>query len=86
MEVLKQPQYAPYPLEQQVAILYLSINGYLLDVEVGKIASFVKSYLEYLQNYHADLMRSIGETGEVSAEQEGEFRSAAEQFKKPDRN
>jgi F-type H+-transporting ATPase subunit alpha len=86
MEVLKQPQYAPYPLEQQVAILYLSINGYLLDVDVGKVASFVKGYLEYLQNYHADLMRSIGETGEVSAEQEGEFRTAAEQFKKPDRN
>jgi F-type H+-transporting ATPase subunit alpha len=86
MEVLKQPQYAPYPLEQQVAILYLSINGYLLDVEVGKVASFVKGYLEYLQNYHADLMRSIGEKGEVSAEQEGEFRTAAEQFKKPSGN
>jgi F-type H+-transporting ATPase subunit alpha len=86
MEVLKQPQYAPYSLEQQVAILYLSINGYLLDVDINKIASFVKAYLEYLQNYHADLMRSIGETGEVSADQEAEFRTAAEQFKKPDGN
>ncbi|MDR0290633.1 MAG: F0F1 ATP synthase subunit alpha, partial [Treponema sp.] len=86
MEVLKQPQYAPYSLEQQVAILYLSINGYLLDVDVGKIASFVKSYLEYLQNNHAELMRNVGETGEVSAEQERELRTAAEEFKKPGRN
>jgi F-type H+-transporting ATPase subunit alpha len=86
MEVLKQPQYAPYPLEQQVAILCLSIDGFLLDVDVDKIASFVKGYLEYLQNNHADLMRSIGEKGEVSVDQEGEFRAAAEQFKKQDRN
>jgi F-type H+-transporting ATPase subunit alpha len=86
MEVLKQPQYAPYPLEQQVAILYLSINGHLLDVDVAKIASFVKNFLEYLQSYHADMMRSIVETGAVSAEQEEELRAAAEQFKKQDRN
>jgi len=81
MEVLKQPQYAPYPLEQQAAILFVAINGYLLDVDVEKVSSFIPAYLEYLGRNHAELMRSIGETGQISADQEGELRKAIEQFK-----
>jgi F-type H+-transporting ATPase subunit alpha len=81
MEVLKQPQYAPYPLEEQTAILFLAINGYLLDVEVAKIADFIKTYLEYLKNRNAGLLRGIAETGVVSMEQEAELRKAAEAFK-----
>jgi F-type H+-transporting ATPase subunit alpha len=81
MEVLKQPQYSPYPLEQQVAILFLAINGYLLDVEVGKIASYIQEYVNYLRDNYAELMKSIGETGQVSADQEGEMHAAADQFK-----
>jgi F-type H+-transporting ATPase subunit alpha len=81
MEVLKQPQYSPYPLDQQVAVLFLAINGYLMDVEVQHIASFIKTYLLYLKNHNADMMRSIAETGAVSAEQEAELRKAVESFK-----
>ena len=81
MEVLKQPQYSPYPLEQQVAILFLAINGYLLDVDTGKIGSFTKRYLQYLGENHRDLMRGIGETGVLSVDQEGELRNAVEKFK-----
>jgi len=81
MEVLKQPQQSPYPLEQQVAILFLAINGFLMDVEVKKINVFVKAYLEYLNDNNADLMRSVGETGILSVEQESELRTAVEKFK-----
>jgi F-type H+-transporting ATPase subunit alpha len=82
MEVLKQPQYSPYPIEQQFAVLFAAINGYLLGVKVGEIARFITAYLEYLQNNNAELMHRIGETGEVSADQEGELRTAVEKFKK----
>jgi F-type H+-transporting ATPase subunit alpha len=81
MEVLKQPQYIPYPVEQQVAVLFLAINGYLMDIEVKNIASFAKSFLDYLTGKHAELMRSIGETGVVSPEQEEELRAAVDNFK-----
>ena len=81
MEVLKQPQYSPYPLEQQAAILFLAINGYLMDVAVGHIAPFIKSFLEYMNSRHIDLMKAIGETGTMSMTQEGELRSAVENFK-----
>ena len=82
MEVLKQPQHSPYPLEQQVAILYLVINGQLMNVDVKQIPAFVKAYLEYLNDNHAQLMRNIGETGVVSGEQESELRNAGECFGK----
>ncbi|MDR0585220.1 MAG: F0F1 ATP synthase subunit alpha [Treponema sp.] len=81
MEVLKQPQYSPYSLEEQMAILFLAVNGYLMDVKVDAIFPLVKSYLAYLKNRCADLMRSVAETGLISAEQEEELRSAAEAFK-----
>jgi len=82
MEVLKQPQHSPYPLEQQVAILYLVINGHLMNLEVKQIPAFVREYLEYLNDNHAQLMQSVGETGVVSGEQEGELRDVGERFGK----
>jgi len=80
MEVLKQPQHSPYSLEQQVAILYLVINGQLMNVEVKQVTAFAKAYLEYLSDNHAELMRKIGETSVVSGEQEVELREAGERF------
>ena len=80
MELLKQPQHSPYPLEQQVAILYLVINGQLMNVKVEQISAFVKAYLEYLSDNHADLLRNIGETGVVSLEQESELQKAGASF------
>jgi F-type H+-transporting ATPase subunit alpha len=81
MEVLKQPQFSPYALEDQAAILFLAINGYLMDVKVEHIAAFIKTWLAYLKNHHADLTRSVAETGALTAEQEEELRNAVEAYK-----
>ncbi|MDR2921955.1 MAG: F0F1 ATP synthase subunit alpha [Treponema sp.] len=81
MEVLKQPQLSPYPLEEQIGILFLAVNGYLIDVKVENVSAFVKDFLSHLKTHKADLMRSIAETGAVSAEQEEELRLTAEAFK-----
>jgi F-type H+-transporting ATPase subunit alpha len=81
MEVLKQPQLSPYQLDEQIGILFLAVNGYLIDVKVENVSSFVKDFLSYLKTQKADLMRNIAETGAVSAEQEEELRLTAEAFK-----
>jgi F-type H+-transporting ATPase subunit alpha len=81
MEVLKQPQYSPYPLEEQVVILYLAVNGYLMDVKIEKIIKFIKDYLAFLKMSKADILRSIAQTGAISIEQESELRSGMEAFK-----
>jgi F-type H+-transporting ATPase subunit alpha len=81
MEVLKQPQFLPYALEDQVAILFLAVNGYLMDIKVENISSFVKDFLSHLKAQKMDLMKSIAETGVVSADQESELRATVEAFK-----
>jgi F-type H+-transporting ATPase subunit alpha len=81
MEVLKQPQLSPYPLEEQIAILFLAVNGYLLDIKTENISSFVKDFISHLKGQKADLMKSIADTGVVSTEQENELRVTVESFK-----
>ena len=48
-ELLKQPQYSPLPLNEQVAILYAGINGYLDDIPVEKVSTFTRELREYLR-------------------------------------
>jgi F-type H+-transporting ATPase subunit alpha len=48
VEVLKQPQYQPVPVERQVAIIYAVTNGYLDDVDVKHIRKWERDFLEYL--------------------------------------
>jgi F-type H+-transporting ATPase subunit alpha len=81
MEVLKQPQLSPYHIEEQIAILFLAVEGYLLDVKVENIAVFVKDFLSHLKSQKVDLMRGIAETGVVTPEQENELRVTVESFK-----
>jgi len=81
MEVLKQPQYSPYPLEEQVIILFLAVEGFLLDVKTENVSAFVKDFLLHLKSTKADLLKNIAETGVVSKEQEDELKKTVEYFK-----
>ncbi len=58
-EVLKQPQYQPLPLEDQVAVLYAANNGYLDDVPVTQVTQWKSDFLQFLHTAHADLGRAI---------------------------
>ncbi|MDR2184630.1 MAG: F0F1 ATP synthase subunit alpha [Treponema sp.] len=81
MEVLKQPQYAPYRLEEQVAILFVSVSGGLMDVEVSKVSRFIRDFLEYLKSHYGSLLENIAKTGALSADLEAELAKAVEDFK-----
>jgi F-type H+-transporting ATPase subunit alpha len=81
MEVLKQPQFKPCPMEEQTAILFIAVNGYLMDVEVEKIGGFVRGFLEYLRARSQGLLEHIAESGATTVEQEGELREAVESYK-----
>jgi F-type H+-transporting ATPase subunit alpha len=81
MEVLKQPQYSPYSQDQQAAILFLAVNGYLLDVKVENISGFIKGYIEYLRVNKPELLQSIADTGNLGADRESELRDAIDKFK-----
>jgi len=81
MEVLKQHQFSPYSLEHQAVILFLAVNGYLMDLAVEEIAVFVKCYTEYLESHNGALLRSIADTGNITADQEAELRDAIDKHK-----
>jgi F-type H+-transporting ATPase subunit alpha len=61
VEILKQRQYAPMPVEKQIAIIYCGTTGLLKDVPVGKVKEFEVEFLEYLDLKHRDILDQLSE-------------------------
>ncbi len=80
-EILKQGQYQPMPVEEQVAILWAATNGFLNDVPTDQVQAFESEYLEYLRTAGADLLRRIADEKALSDELSAALRSATENFK-----
>jgi F-type H+-transporting ATPase subunit alpha len=60
-EILKQPQYAPVPVEQQVAIIYATTNGYLDKVPLNKVREVENEFMAVMTTQHKDVMASLRE-------------------------
>src|SRR3954454_13617707 len=58
-EILKQPQYAPVPTAQQVAILYAVTNGFLDDVPVEKVSEWEAQFHDFMRNAHPEILDTI---------------------------
>ena len=69
-ELLKQPQYSPLPVNEQVAIIYAGLNGYLDEIPVAKVASFAKELREYLRNSKPKYVELIQKEKQLSEEAE----------------
>ncbi|OFX28132.1 MAG: F0F1 ATP synthase subunit alpha [Bacteroidetes bacterium GWA2_31_9] len=67
VEILKQGQYSPVNVENQVAIIYCGTKGLLKDVPVKKIREFESSYIEFLENKHPDVLEAL-KAGNLSDE------------------
>ena len=80
-EILKQPQFAPVPLENQVMILYAVTNGYLGDIEVSKVTAFEADFYRFMETNHAEIGEPIAKTKELSDETEEALKKAIEEFK-----
>src|SRR5712691_2052903 len=80
-ELLKQPQYRPQTLAQQVSILYAGVNGFLDDVPVEKITDFERSFHEFMNASYSALMNDINTIGDVSEQAEQQLRQAIADFK-----
>jgi len=80
-EVLKQPQYDPMPLRQQVEILYVAVNGYLDDVPVAKAQAFEAAFRRYMESSHPETGREIDEQKQLTPEIEDKLKTAILAFK-----
>ena len=82
VEILKQKQYVPMLVENQVAIIYAGANGYLDDIELDQVSEFEKGLLDFMAaNYH-ELLDEIKTLGEMSDKAESKMKKAVEDFKK----
>jgi len=81
MEILKQKQYAPLSMEKEAIILFVAINGCLVDVQVEKVHEFIEGLLEYLSLKHPNILQTIAESGATGEELEQELFRAVETYK-----
>jgi F-type H+-transporting ATPase subunit alpha len=82
VEVLKQPQYEPMPVENQVAILYAVTQGYLDDVAPEKVAEWENGFHKYLNSTRQDVLGAIKEKKVLDEAEEKILRGAIEEYKK----
>ncbi len=78
MELLKQPQYTPYPVEDQVASIWAGTNGKLDEVPVADVRRFEAEMLEHLR--HTDVLTTIATTGKLEDETEAALEKAIDEF------
>ncbi len=81
VEILKQGQHAPMPVEKQIIIIYAMINGYLADIEIKSIARFEDEFLKFMDECYPEIVSSIAATGEIKKGVEPELREAIKEFK-----
>jgi F-type H+/Na+-transporting ATPase subunit alpha len=61
VELLKQDQYRPLSVEQQIAVIFSGVNGYLDDVPVERVKAFEEHFFSFMQETHADILSEIRE-------------------------
>ncbi len=79
-EILKQPQYSPLSVSEQVAIIYTGINGYLDDLPVEKVTEFAKGLRDYLKT--SKYTEIVGQSKQLTDEAEAALKEALAEFKK----
>jgi F-type H+-transporting ATPase subunit alpha len=82
MEVLKQPQYKPLPVEKQVAIIYVGTNGHLDEYPTSAIGIFEEQFFTFMENKHQEVLKTIHDSGKLEAENEKALKDAVAEFKK----
>ncbi|UCC59992.1 MAG: F0F1 ATP synthase subunit alpha [Dehalococcoidia bacterium] len=80
-EVLKQPQYAPLSLENQVIVLYAVTNGYFDDIPVASVRSVEEALLKFMETNNPDIGKAIAAEKVVSNETEEKLKKAITDFK-----
>ncbi|ATW25978.1 F0F1 ATP synthase subunit alpha [Candidatus Formimonas warabiya] len=82
VEILKQDQYSPMPVEEQVVGIYAAGNGFCDDIEVKRILGFEKGLLNYLHNSKPEILQTIRDEKKLSDEIIEQLKTAITEFKK----
>ncbi|MGC9519326.1 MAG: F0F1 ATP synthase subunit alpha [Desulfuromonadaceae bacterium] len=81
VEILKQPQYKPLPVEEQVISIYAANNGYVDDYPVSSIQKYERELLAFMQTKHSDFMNDLQQKKAIDSDLEARLQKALEEFK-----
>jgi F-type H+-transporting ATPase subunit alpha len=82
VELLKQPQYQPLPVEEQVAVIFAAGRGFLDDIDVGAVRKFEEQFLDYMRNSKASILKDIREKKALDDSLTATLGGAIDEFKK----
>jgi F-type H+-transporting ATPase subunit alpha len=81
-ELLKQPQYQPMPVEEQVVAIYTGVRGFLDKLPVNAVRRFESEFLRLMRSKHKDVLDAIRSSKQLNAEIEGKLQSILNEFSK----
>jgi F-type H+-transporting ATPase subunit alpha len=81
VEILKQGQYQPLPVEKQIVIIYAGTKGYLDDLPTGKLADFEKGLIQHLTAKHPKFLETLKDKKVLDKDLEEELKKALGEFK-----
>ena len=81
-ELLKQPQFSPLPVEEEVVVIYAGVNGYLDKLPVSKVGEFEQGFLALMRNQHKDLLADIRTKKELTGDIRDKLKAAADSYSK----
>ena len=82
VELLKQPQYSPLPMEEQVISIYAVVNGYIDKVIIENISKFETDLMNLIKSSHKDILKSIRDEKALTDSTEEKLKKAIEEFLK----
>jgi F-type H+-transporting ATPase subunit alpha len=81
VETLKQAQYSPLLVQDQVMVIYTAVRGFLVDIPVDKVVSFQTDFLKFMHTQHPEVGQKIIEQKKLDDALEAEIKKAIEEFK-----
>lgn len=81
MLILRQPQYKPMPIEEQVIMIYIAINNYLSEIPYSEIQKFQNEILEFFRVQYQTVGKTIKDTGDLDEKTEEQLKKGIEEFK-----
>ncbi|MQG24682.1 MAG: F0F1 ATP synthase subunit alpha [SAR202 cluster bacterium] len=81
-EVLKQAQYVPLPMNNQVVVLYAAINGFMDQVPVDTVKQWESNFIAFMSANHSEILESISTNADINEETETKLKEAIEAFNK----
>jgi F-type H+/Na+-transporting ATPase subunit alpha len=79
-ELLKQPQFSPLKMEEQVCVIYAGVNGYLDPIPVNRVRAFEEGLLHLLRSQHTDVLNGIRDTRDLPDDLAGKLKGVTEGF------